>query len=298
MIKQPSADPGDAANRQAAGRDLGLALEERRRRIRAMIEAQAQGTVTELARHFRVSAVTIRTDLAALENMGALVRYHGGALPRGDSDEVPIDIKQTLHRAEKVRIATAAVELIRDGETLILDSGTTTAEIAKQIRALKLSSINVITNALNIAVLLANAPHVNLIIPGGVLRRQSWSLSGPQAEQALRDLQADHLFLGVDSLDPEIGLMTPYVLEAQLNALMIRISRHVVAVTDSSKLLRRNLSVIAPVERVDLLITDRAAAEDCVAAIRARGVEVRLQFELRDRRKGMSADPCHGSPRR
>src|SRR5262245_61868779 len=277
MNKQPSANPGrSAANRQDGGRDLALALEERRRRIRAMIEAQAQGSVAELARHFGVSAVTIRTDLAALENMGAVVRYHGGALPRGDSDEVPINIKKTLHRAEKVRIAPAAVELIRDGETLILDSGTTTAELAKQIRALKLSSINVITNALNIAVLLANAPHVNLIIPGGVLRRQSWSLAGPQAEQALRDLQADHVFLGVDSLDPEIGLMTPHVLEAQLNALMIRISRQVVAVTDSSKLLRRNLSVIAPVERVDLLITDRGAAEDCVAAIRARGVQVRL----------------------
>jgi DeoR family transcriptional regulator of aga operon len=277
MIKQSSAYSGKgAANRRAVGRDHALALEERRRHIRAMIEAQAQGSVAELAQHFGVSAVTIRTDLAALENMGAVVRYHGGALPRGDSDEVPIDIKQTLHRAEKVRIATAAVELIRDGETLILDSGTTTAEIAKQIRALKLNSINVITNALNIAVLLANAPHVNLIIPGGILRRKSWSLSGPQAEQALRDLQADHVFLGVDSLDPEIGLMTPHVLEAQLNALMIRISRHVVAVTDSSKLLRRNLSVIAPVERVDILITDRAAPEDCVAAIRARGVEVRL----------------------
>ena len=142
-------------------------------------------------------------------------------MPRGDSDEVPIDIKQTLHRAEKVRIATAAVELIRDGETLILDSGTTTAEIAKQIRALKLNSINVITNALNIAVLLANAPHVNLIIPGGILRRKSWSLSGPQAEQALRDLQADHVFLGVDSLDPEIGLMdgaAAWMMEANWDA--------------------------------------------------------------------------------
>lgn len=277
MLKHPSQDVAlSMGNGAVTNTDHGLAMEERRRRIRTMIEAQAQGTVTELARRFGVSAVTIRTDLAALENMGVVVRFHGGALPRGDSDEVPIDIKQTLHRAEKVRIATAAVELIQDGETLILDSGTTTAEIAKQIRGLKLNSINVITNALNIAVLLANAPHVNLIIPGGVLRRKSWSLSGPQAEQALRDLQADHLFLGVDSLDPEIGLMTPYVLEAQLNALMIRISRHVVAVTDSSKLLRRNLSVIAPVERVDLLITDHGAAQDCVAAIRARGVQVRL----------------------
>src|SRR5829696_1142391 len=244
------------------GKARGLAMEGRRRRIRKLIEEQSQGTVAELAQRFGVSAVTIRADLTALEDLGAVVRIHGGAMPRGDSDELSIDIKQTLHRAEKVRIATAAVELIRDGGTLILDSGTTTAEMAKQIRGLKLTSINVITNALNIAVLLANAPHVNLIIPGGVLRRKSWSLSGPQAEQALRELQADHLFLGVDSLDPEIGLMTPFLLEAQLNAQMIRIARQVVAVTDSSKLLRRNLSVIAPVEQVHLLITDRGAAPD------------------------------------
>jgi DeoR family transcriptional regulator, aga operon transcriptional repressor len=254
----------------------GLAKEQRRRVIRALVESNAQGNVADLARRFRVSEVTIRSDLAALADMGAVVRVHGGALPPGDSEELPITVKQTLYHAEKVRIAAAAAGLIQDGETVILDSGTTTAEIARQIRGLKLSSLNVITNALNIAVLLANAHHVNLIIPGGVLRRKSWSLAGPQAEQALRDLQADRLFLGVDSLDPEIGLMTPHVLEAKLNSLMIRIARHTVAVTDSSKLLRRNLSVIGPVEQVHLLITDSAAAPDAVSAIRARGVEVRL----------------------
>jgi DeoR family transcriptional regulator, aga operon transcriptional repressor len=270
----------------------GLAKEQRRRVIRALVESSSQGNVAELARRFRVSEVTIRSDLAALADIGALVRVHGGALPPGDSEELvrvhggalppgdseelPITVKQTLYHAEKVRIATAAAALIQDGETVILDSGTTTAEIARQIRGLKLRSLNVITNALNIAVLLANAHHVNLIIPGGVLRRKSWSLAGPQAEQALRDLQADRLFLGVDSLDPEIGLMTPHVLEAKLNALMIRIARQTIAVSDSSKLLRRNLSVIAPVEQVHMLITDRAAASDAVAAIRARGVEVRL----------------------
>ena len=254
----------------------GLAKEERRRHIRALVESQSQGSVAELARRFRVSEVTIRSDLAALADVGALVRIHGGALPPGDGEELPITVKQTLHHAEKVRIAAAAVALVQEGETIILDSGTTTAEIARQVRGLKLRSLNVITNALNIAVLLANAHHVNLIIPGGVLRRKSWSLSGPQAEHALRELQADRLFLGVDSLDPEIGLMTPYVLEARMNAMMIRIARQIVAVTDSSKLLRRNLSVIAPVEQVHLLITDRGAAPDAVAAIRARGVEVRL----------------------
>ena len=179
-------------------------------------------------------------------------------------------------RPEQLLPAAAAVELISDGETVILDSGTTTAEIAKLIRGLKFQSLNVITNALNIAVLLASAPFINLIIPGGVLRRRSWSLSGPSAENAIRDLQAHTLFLGVDSLDPEVGLMTPYVLEAQLNAQMIRIASRVIAVTDSSKLLRRNLSVISTVDQVDLLITDRDADARCIEAIRSRGVDVRM----------------------
>jgi DeoR family transcriptional regulator of aga operon len=253
-----------------------MRLEQRRRAIRGLLQEKPQVSVNELARRFGVSAVTVRADLKALDDIGALVRVHGGALPRGESDELPIDIKQNFHRAEKTRIAAAAVEHIQDGQTIILDSGTTTAEIARLIRGLKLQTLNVITNALNIAVLLASAPFINLIIPGGMLRRRSWSLSGPPAENAIRDLQADTLFLGVDSLDPSVGLMTPYVLEAQLNAQMIRIARRVIAVTDSSKLLRRNLSVISGVDQVDLLITDRAADARAIKAIRARGVEVKL----------------------
>jgi len=253
-----------------------MGLEQRRRAIRGLLQEKPQVSVSELARRFGVSAVTVRADLSALDDIGALVRVHGGALPRSESDELPIDIKQNFHRAEKVRIAAAAVEHIQDGQTIILDSGTTTAEIARLIRGLKLQTLNVITNALNVAVLLASASFINLIIPGGMLRRRSWSLSGPAAESAIRDLQADTLFLGVDSLDPAVGLMTPYVLEAQLNAQMIRIARRVIAVTDSSKLLRRNLSIISAVEQVDLLITDREADARAIRAIRARGVEVKL----------------------
>jgi DeoR family transcriptional regulator of aga operon len=253
-----------------------MGLEHRRRAIRGLLQEQPQVSVAELARRFGVSPVTVRADLTALDDIGALVRVHGGALPRSESDELPIDIKQNFHRAEKMRIAAAAVGHIQDGQTIILDSGTTTAEIAKLIRGLKLQSLNVITNALNIAVLLASAPFIDLIIPGGMLRRRSWSLSGPPAESAIRDLQADTLFLGVDSLDPQVGLMTPYPLEAQLNAQMIGIARRVIAVTDSSKLLRRNLSVISGVDQVDVLITDRGADAGAIKAIRARGVEVKL----------------------
>jgi DeoR family transcriptional regulator of aga operon len=257
------------------GRPPRLLVEERRRRILEILESQERVTVDELVRRFGVSAVTTRGDLDALADLGAIVRSHGGALKREDTPEdVPITVKETLHHAEKVRIGHAAAQMIRDGETIMLDSGTTTAELARQVRFLKLRSLNVITNALNIAMELANLPHVRLIMIGGVLRQMSYSLAGPPAEQTLRALHADRLFLGVDGLDPEIGLMTPDVVEAQLNAVMIQVSREVVVVADSSKFQRRSLSVIAKLDAVHKVITDSGASPEALAALRARNVEV------------------------
>jgi len=253
----------------------GLLVEERRRRICEFLRAEGRVTVEALATRFGTSQVTIRADLSALEAAGALIRTHGGALLREEQDE-PLGVKQLQHHAEKVRIAQAAVALIRDGETIILDSGTTTAEIARAIRKADLSSINVITNALNLAALLMDVSAVRLIVPGGFLRRESNSLSGPMAEAALENLQADRLYLGADGLDPEIGVMTPHLQEAELNAKMIRISRQVVVVADSSKLLRRNIALIAKVEQIHMLITDQAAPAPAIEELQRRGVEVRL----------------------
>lgn len=263
---------------EATGTDTepGLLVAERRHRIVELLREHGKVTVEALAARFATSAVTIRTDLATLEAGGALERTHGGALLRRDEDDQPIAVKQTLHHAEKVRIAKVAASLIEDGETLILDSGTTTAEIARQIRKLEGRSINVITNALNIAMLLADIPFVRLIMPGGILRPESNSLSGHMAEAALADLQADRLFLGADGLDPERGVMTPHLPEARLNAKMIEISRQVIAVADSSKLERRNISLIARVEQLHMLITDTGANPEVVAELERRGVEVRL----------------------
>ena len=187
---------------------------------------------------------------------------------------MPIAVKATLHHREKVRIGQAAVQLIRDDETIILDSGTTTAEIARQLKSVKLTSLTVITNALNIAVELASLPHVRVIMIGGMLRQISCSTVGPQAEQTLRGLYADRLFLGVDGLDPDVGLSTPDVLEAQLNALMIKVSREVTAVADSSKFFRRTLSRIAGVDDVHRIITDDKVDQQVVASLRARSLEV------------------------
>jgi DeoR family transcriptional regulator of aga operon len=255
--------------------ERGLLIEERRRRICELLRAEGRVTVDTLAARFGTSLVTIRADLSTLESAGALTRTHGGAINVPEADQ-PLDVKQLQHRAEKQRIAAAAAALIRDGETLILDSGTTTAEIARCIRTLDLKSINVITNALNIAALLIDVPSVRLIMPGGILRRESNSLSGPMAETALAAMQATRLYLGADGVDPQIGVMTPHLAEAELNAKMIAISQQVVVVADASKFARRNISLIARVEQVHLLITDRAAPADAVAQLRASGVEVRL----------------------
>jgi len=252
-----------------------LLVEERRRRIMELMESQERVTVEELVTRFGVSAVTIRGDLDALAGSGSLIRSHGGALKRTEAvEDVPIAVKETLHHAEKVRIGQVAARMIRDGETILLDSGTTTAEIARQIRTLKLQSLNVITNALNIAMEVATIPFVRLIMIGGILRQMSYSLAGPPAEQTLRQVHADRLFLGVDGLDPDIGYMTPDVLEAQLNAIMIQVSREVVVVADSSKFQRRSLSVIGPIDAAHKIITDGGVSPEAVVAVRDRNVEV------------------------
>jgi len=255
--------------------ERGLLLEERRRRICELLREEGRVTVEALATRFGTSQVTIRADLSTLESTGALTRTHGGALSVPDTDQ-PLNVKQLRHRAEKLRIAAAAAALIEDGETIVLDSGTTTAEIARRIRTLELKSINVITNALNIAALLIDVPSVRLIVPGGFLRRESNSLAGPIAETALASLQANRLYLGADAVDPQLGVMTPHLAEAELNAKMIAISQQVVVVADSSKFMRRNISLIARVEQLHLLITDRAAPAEAVEQLRQRGVEVRL----------------------
>jgi DeoR family transcriptional regulator of aga operon len=252
-----------------------LLVEERRRRILELVDKQDRVTVDELVRRFGVSAVTVRGDLDTLSRAGAVVRSHGGAVKRlGALQDVPINVKETLHHGEKVRIGYSAAQMIRDGETVLMDSGTTTAEIARQIKFLDLQALTVVTNALNIAIELANLPHVRVIMIGGILRQMSYSLVGPHAEHTLRGLNADRLFLGVDGLDPEIGLTTPDVLEAQLNATMIRVSREVIVVADASKFGRRSLSVIAPVDSVHKVITDDKVPPEMAGALRARNVEV------------------------
>jgi len=250
-----------------------MLVEERRRTILHLLEEQGSVMVEELSERFSVSAVTVRADLAALERSGRLVRSHGGAV-KPQVYDMPLGVKETLHRREKMRIGQTAAQMIHDGETVLLDSGTTTAALAREVKALPLRALTVITNALNIAMELAGLRHIRVMMLGGMLREMSYSLVGPHAEQILERFQVDRLFLGVDGVDLEAGLTTPDVLEAKLNTLMIRVARQVVVLADSSKFGRRSLSKIADLEAVHTVITDKKISPEMVRALKNAGVEV------------------------
>jgi DeoR family transcriptional regulator of aga operon len=252
-----------------------LLTEQRRRNLLDLVDQQGQVTVADMIHRFSISAVTVRSDLDALAKIGAVVRSHGGAIRRLEAtQDYPLRAKETLHRNEKVRIGKAAAELIRSGETIILDSGTTTAEVARHIKKLKTQSLTVITNALNIATELADCGDITLIMIGGLLRPVSCSFVGPQAEAMMNEFHADRLFLAVDGFDLENGPSTPDVLEAQLNNVMISSAKEVNVVADFSKLGRRSVSKIGPLDRIDRLITDNRAVPEFTEGLRNKGIEV------------------------
>jgi DeoR family transcriptional regulator of aga operon len=271
--------PNAASTKPIAQKAKGgrLLPEERRRRIIEMLNQAESITVSDLVERLGVSRVTARADLDSLGAEGALVRSHGGALkPMDPRSDYPLQLKETLHHAEKVRIAAAAATLIHDGDTVAFDSGTTTCEIAKQIKKLNFTSLTVITNALNIANELSGLEWVSLIMTGGILRHKSGSFTGPHAHETLRNLNTDHLFLGADAIDVEAGLTTPDILGAQVALRMIELAREVTAVVDASKFGRHSLTLSGKIEDLDRVITDSRVNPEHVDALRRQGIEVIL----------------------
>jgi DeoR family transcriptional regulator, aga operon transcriptional repressor len=249
--------------------------EERRRAIVEMLQDDGRVLVGDLAKHFRTSLITIRKDLEFLHHQGQLERTHGGALPvkTGAVMDNSLQEKERQHRQEKIQIAAAAARMIGKDQVVILDSGTTTMAIARACRQMK--SLTIITNATNIAMELADSP-VEMILTGGVLRRNSYSLVGPLAEESLRKLSADLLFLAVDGFDVRYGLTTPNLLEARVNRAMAESARRTVVVCDSSKFGRRSLSLILPTSAVHETITDKNIPKQDLKALRDAKVEVTL----------------------
>lgn len=245
----------------------------RRAIILEKLELEKQVDVLSLSKQLGVSEVTIRNDLSRLEKKNILIRARGGAIKVDNvGADFNISDKNKQHFKEKQRIGRVAAELIEDGDTIILDSGTTTMEIARNLE--DKADLTVITNALNIAILLAELKGSNIIIPGGFLRRNSLSLIGATADDNFKNYFCDKLFLAVDGFNSVHGLSTPNVEEAHLNRVMIDISRQVIVVADSSKFQRRSLAFIAPVEKVDILVTDSGIDPEEKKRLENAGVKV------------------------
>ena len=240
-----------------------------------LLQEEGRVLVGDLSTRFRTSLITIRKDLEFLHHQGQLERTHGGALPvkTGALMDSSLQEKERLHRQEKVHIAAAAARMVGKGQVIILDSGTTTTAIARACRQVK--NLTIITNATNIAAELADSP-VEVILTGGVLRRNSYSLVGPLAEESLRKLSADLLFLAVDGFDVRYGLTTPNLLEARVNRAMAESARRTVVVCDSSKFGRRSLSLILPTSAVHETITDNGIPKQDLKALREAKIAVTL----------------------
>ena len=250
-----------------------MLIDERRQHVLSLIQRDGRVLVSELSDTLGISRITIRKDLDYLESKGLVQRTHGGALaPQGGALLDPSLKEKEQHQLkEKQRIAAAAAKLVQEGQCVLLDSGTTTTAIARALR--ELSHLTVITNAVNIAAELAGT-NFDVILTGGSLRKNSFSLVGPLAEEVLREMHADILFLGVDGFDPKVGLSTPNVLESRVNRAMVHAAKKVVAVCDSTKFSRRSLALIVPPTAIHTVITDDQLADEDAETLRNMGIEV------------------------
>jgi DeoR family transcriptional regulator of aga operon len=258
------------------GKDPGaMLIEERRQHVMAKITNEGRVLVSELSDDLGISRITIRKDLDYLESKGLIQRTHGGALAPQRGALLDPSLKEKEHRQlkEKERIASAALELVEEGQCILIDSGTTTTAIARALRGF--SNLTVITNAVNIAGELATTDF-EVILTGGTLRKNSFSLVGPWAEDFLREIHADILFLGVDGFDSKLGPSTPNILESRVNQAMVRAAKKVVVVCDSTKFGRRSLALIVPPTSIHTIITDVNLPASEAEALRGFGIEVTL----------------------
>ena len=246
---------------------------ERRKLILEMVDTQHSVSVADLCERMDVSEMTIRRDLRLLSDEGLLKRVHGGAVSRrGRSYEPPYVIRASASLEQKRAIARAAVSLIEEGDSVALDVGTTTLELAHMIS--NLSNMTVVTSSLPIANVLCDSPNIRLILSGGVVRKQELSLIGHIAQRAFEDFWVDRAFLGIGGIDVDAGL-TEYNLEdALVKQAIIEHAEELVVLADSSKFRRTCFAWVAPLAAVHTLVTDWQAPPEVVDELRERGVHV------------------------
>lgn len=250
---------------------------QRRLQISELVRQHGSVQVAALADRFGVSLQTVRKDLRYLAERGVMARAYGGAIDSGVVGGIPpepnYEVKRTEHLDEKRRIGVRAAALVKPGDTVVLDSGTTAIQLAEALPDIELT---VVTNDFGVLGTLAAKHNIHLVMLGGELRRRNMAFYGGLTVEALDALHVDKLFLGVDGFDLERGVTTHYEPEALLNRKMVEAAREVVCITDSSKFGKVCLHRIIPVTALDMLITDTGAPEDISEASRRLGFDLLL----------------------
>lgn len=237
--------------------------------------------VEEIVEVLGISPATARRDLDSLAQQQLITRTRGGARLHASSSELPLRYKTGRHADQKSRIAVAAAKMVRPGEVVGLNGGTTTTEVGREIALIPESAeaigeqrIVVVTNAVNIANELTVRPRVKVVVTGGVARPHSFELTGPLARLILNEIIIDTLFLGVNAIDAELGASAHHEGEAAINAAFVRVAKRVVVVSDSSKIGTTAFARICDAAAIDLLITDTDITAQQREEFEAAGVEV------------------------
>ncbi|WP_162063168.1 transcriptional repressor AgaR [Vibrio taketomensis] len=254
---------------------------QRREEILHYIQTHQKGEVNYFAELYDVSEVTVRNDLNYLEKKGCVTRCYGGALLNNQfAFERPLNDKKQLNCDIKARIGEYAASLVQNGDKIILDSGSTTEQIAYHLNPKH--NLTVMTNGINIAYHLANKDNIEVMMSGGIMRRNSYSVHGIGGEEYLSGFRFNKLFLGVDGFDKIAGITTPHQGEADINRRMVEAAQTVIAVTDSSKFDRQSFCLIARPEQLNMLITDSGIPQDYVDQLTSLGVDVRIVDRIND----------------
>ncbi|WP_324715819.1 DeoR/GlpR family DNA-binding transcription regulator [Carboxydochorda subterranea] len=235
---------------------------ERYRRILQQLQEAGRVSATQLARSMGVSLMTARRDLNALAERGLVVRVHGGALlPDRSLFDEPIRTKRSLHPEAKRRIAEAAAGLVRPGQTVILDAGTTTQAVARALLHRRPSGLTVVTSDLDIARAMGEEPRFRVFCVGGLVQPRVLALMGDHALAFLEGIHAHHAFIGTDAFDVHAGVTTRTMEKVRLKRAMVKAAKEATLVADSSKLGRVLLATVSPLSAFRRIITNRPAGE-------------------------------------
>ncbi|AKL94834.1 transcriptional regulator, DeoR family [Clostridium aceticum] len=246
--------------------------EERKTRILEIVNENDRIEVSDLTQQLQVSESTIRRDLQDLEQAGLLKRTHGGAVKlENTSFEPTMDEKELVNIEEKMEIGKRAAAFILDNDTVILDAGTTTLQIAKNIEA---KNVTVLTNSILIALALSKNKDIKVVVTGGYIRGEILSIVGPITDKIIQSFRVDKAFVGTNGITIEDGCTTPNIDEAHTKNMMIQSAKEAYIVADHSKFGKISFARIADIDEIHGIITDKSIDEAIIEKYKSNNIQL------------------------